>query len=272
MNHTSKAAVVGAFLFAGCSASGSGSVSLTAKPSAATQAIVSVVDGTTPTGPVALSRIRLVLNEAELRGGGGRGGHHGGRDGGGGPLGAPPAGMTSDTSFCAHRGHHVEQGPFLITIDAASLSGSTTEPVLLADVPAGTYKGAELEVGPLGAEDLSAAKAGRPAKPAEAPLDIASLGAEFDDFKTSGAALIIEGTSNGTAFTYSAAIQAEQESAADITVVDGQEVSLGLVIDSTNWFVDASGNALDPAVAENHDAIANNIKTSLTIEDDTAKP
>ncbi len=265
-------ALMGALVFAGCSA-GNGTVSLTAKPSTKTAALITAADGSG--NGVGLSRVRLLLNEAELRGGGGgcrgKGGPGGGMMGGGqrGPAaGSDVAGQGA--SFCKHRGHHVEQGPFVITIDAASLASAVSEPVLLADVPAGDYRGAELEVGPLGAQDASAAKAGRAAPPSET-VDLTKLGAEFDDFKTSGAAIIIEGTSNGAAFTYQAAFQAEQESATALTVAAGAEVSLGLNVDATTWFVDANGNALDPALAEHHDAIAANIQKSLTIEDDTGK-
>lgn len=226
-------------------------MSLSAKPTAATQALI-----TTTTDGSGVSRVRLLINEAELRGGG---------------RGAPMGSMGQGPSFCAHKGRHVEQGPFIVTLDAAALAnGTLSEPVLLADVPAGTYRGAELELAPLGSDDASGGRGGPgghmhgppPAKPAVA------LGAEFDDFKSSGATLLVDGSWNGAPYTFSAAFEAEQETAASLTVTDGTQVSLALVIDAAGWFVDSAGSALDPTDAANHDAIVANMKKSLTIEED----
>jgi hypothetical protein len=260
--HFLKAGVTAvAVAFTGCTAD-SGTVSLTARPTTSTQALIT---GTTTEG-TSLTRVRLLINEAELRGGG----HHGMM---GGPRGAPPASAQgTGQSFCMHKGKHVEQGPFIVTVDAAAIAaGTVTDPVLLADVPAGTYQGAELELAPVGSEDVSAQGRGgmmHGAPPPSATTPVASLGAEFDDFKSTGATIIIEGTFAGAAYTYNAAFATEQESVDPITVVAGTPVSLGLVIDASTWFVDAAGGALDPSVAANHDAIAANIKKSLTIEND----
>lgn len=257
---------------AGCSSNGT--VSLTPRPSTKTQALI---NGSKGESAFTLDRVRLLIDEAELRGGGGGCRHHpggGGGMGGGGMMGGGQAGAVS---FCAHRGHHVEQGPFIVSLTAADLAaGTVSQPVLLADVPAGTYRGAELEIEPLGAEDASARPPPNDGRggmmgppPPPRTVDLASLGAEFDDFKTSGASIIIEGTRAGVPFTYSAAITAEQETSGPITVSGGAEVSLGLVIDASTWFTSASGAELDPSDAANHDAIANAIKASLTIEDET---
>jgi hypothetical protein len=237
---------------AGCDA-GTGSVSLTARPTSATQSLV--VGGGKGDG-TALSRVRLLINEAELRGA--RRGCHGGGPGFGG----------GNPSFCAHRRHHVERGPFLVTVDADGIaSGSVSEPVLLADVPAGSYRSAELELAPLGTTDSSAGRLGPMGQPPrETP--VASLGAEFDDFKSSGSTVIIDGTWSGKPFTFRAAFEAEQETRGPITVAAGGSVSLGLTIDASGWFVDAKGAALDPTVEANHPAIAANITRSLTIEDE----
>ena len=211
---------------------GTGSVTLTARPSSSSAALLT----SKLTAGNGVSRVRLLINEAELRGG--RGCHR--------------------TSFCM-KGNRVEQGPFIATLDAKELeAGTVTEPVLMADVPAGTYRGSELELEPLGSDEHW-----RNRKPAPPPADEA-----FADFVKTGATIIIEGAWAGEAFTFSSAFRAEQETEGPLTVTAGQPLSLGLVVDASKWFTTAEGASLDPRQAANHDAITANIKSSLTIEDD----
>jgi hypothetical protein len=67
------------------------------------------------------------------------------------------------------------------------------------------------------------------------------------------------------AYTFSAAIETEQETAGPVTVADGAQTSLAFAIDVSTWFKAADGTDLDPTVAANHDAIAAHIKASLTV-------
>jgi len=216
------------FALAACGGS-TGSVSLAAR---ATDATTALLTQTQANADLSLGRVRLLIAEAELHGGGCR------------------------ASFCA-RGR-VEQGPFIATLTGEQAASGATTDVLMADVPAGRYHEAELEL-----ESLHRDHRGCHHRAPD------TLGAEFADFQKTGATVIVDGAFQGQAFTWSGAIDAEQETKGPITVEAGKSVSLGLVVDAASWFVDASGAPLDPRSAESQAVIAANVKKSLSIEDDT---
>jgi hypothetical protein len=152
------------------------------------------------------------------------------------------------------RGERNAQGPFVVDVSADSLaSGKASEPLVITDVPAGSYRGSELEIEPL-------------EKDGRASADAANL-ADFRD----GSTVIIDGSSHGSAFTYKASFEAEQESTKAFTVKAKESLSLALTVDASTWFTDADGRALDPANAADHAAIAQRIQASLTIDPDAGR-
>jgi hypothetical protein len=245
-------------LLAACSSQNTGSLKLVPTASSNTQA--ALTDPTaSATGTNAISRVRILLNEIEvnndlasdggpLGGRGHRGGPCAGGPGGGGPGGGHAPGGDADKT---------QQGPFVLTLSAAELAAGTVTPVEMADVPAGTYTSTEIELAAFGTDPDGRTM---------------PTTAEFDDFRTSGNTVIVEGTWAGGAYTYAAKVEAEQETVKSITVAAGTEVTLSFAIDTTTWFKAADGTDLDPRVAANHDAIAANIKASLSVgnDDDSA--
>jgi hypothetical protein len=226
-----------ATLLAACGTQ-TGQVTISTRPSDATALMIRTP--TTPTTGASLKRVRILITEAELRGGHGMG------------MGMPFGG-------CGHGGHQ-EQGPIIAELSAdAVAAGKVTDPILLANVKPGTYRGTELEIGTLGSEE----------KHHRGGMDSpAALGPAFDDFKRLGASTIIDGTWAGEDFQFATAFEAEQESAVKVTVGSGKTIALALVVDGTGWFKGADGSDLDPRDPANQAAITANIQKSLTIEDE----
>ncbi|MDX1670742.1 MAG: hypothetical protein R3211_00270 [Balneolaceae bacterium] len=95
------------------------------------------------------------------------------------------------------------------------------------------------------------------------------------DFKegTSGDqrfSVIIEGTFNQQSFTYKSRVNMSQEHefATPLLVEEGQEVNVTLLVDISQWFVDANGNDLDPTDPNNASEIDESIERSVELFED----
>jgi hypothetical protein len=144
-------------------------------------------------------------------------------------------------------------GPVLL--DLALSAGATQSFSVI--VPAGTYDKAELHI-----HRVSSTDAG----------DAAFLAANpgFD-----GVSIKATGTYNGTAFTYTTDLDAEQEIALSpaLTTDGSTPASVTLFVDVSSWFKTADGTALvDPATAllgqPNQSLVEGNIQVSLKAFED----
>ncbi len=161
---------------------------------------------------------------------------HGGGDGGGGG----DAGGQGEND-------EVKVGPCLIDLTGNQLTagGSAVSPVCASDIPTGTFQELEVDIAP-----VAAAAAG-----------VAGLGA------MNGKSVIVDGTFNGTAFSFQSTLEVRQKTEATVTVSASSNVTI--TIDPTGWFTAPGGGVLDPTVAADQGAIEGNIRASIrSFEDD----
>lgn len=126
-----------------------------------------------------------------------------------------------------------EVGPFVVDLTADEIANGAHREFSLGQLPSGTYGGAEIEIQPL-----------------ESDQD--ASGDEFKDFADSGASLLVDGTFQGKPFSFAGHFLAEQGTDGEVTIDESEPVSLAMVVDPKNWFLDASGAALDPADTTQH--------------------
>ena len=130
-------------------------------------------------------------------------------------------------------------GPVVIDLSGADLDGKVHH-VFDSTVPAGTYEKIEFEIH---------------------PLESATTAAGADDLVKQHASAIIEGTIDGEKFTFTTAIEAQQEFEGTFVVTD-KSSNVTFDVDTSKWFV-KDGARLDPRVAANRPAIEDNLRNSI---------
>jgi hypothetical protein len=141
----------------------------------------------------------------------------------------------------------VSVGPFLVDLSGTQLASGISQ-VFDGQVPAGTYREIAIVIGPVSASD-------------------GSVPAGFTEL--AGQSVVVDGTLDGAAFSFAAAIVAKQKREGQVVVsADGTSKNVTLSIDPTGWFKAADGTRLDPSAAANAAAIAANIKASVRVLDD----
>ena len=118
-------------------------------------------------------------------------------------------------------------------------------------IPAGSYSALEARIRPIRA-DGDHGKA-----------STAFLSANPD---WAGKSLIVKGKLNGTDFSYSGTPRAEFETVFDPALTVGTDpVNITVLVDMSKWFLDASGNVIDPATTDpvKQAQIAQNIRRSF---------
>jgi hypothetical protein len=142
----------------------------------------------------------------------------------------------------------VEVGPTLLDLP---LNASTATSIT-ASVPAGTYRGLELRIGPISSGNRQSAE----------------FLAANPDFKN--VSVRVEGTFNGNAFVFTSSVDAHVETlfSAPVTV-DASNPNVTVAIDIASWFSNGAGGTLDPSNSENASRISANIASSFhAFEDD----
>ena len=142
----------------------------------------------------------------------------------------------------------VEVGPTLLDLPL----DASTKTNITASVPAGTYRGLELRIGPVSSGNQRSVE----------------FLVAHPDFKN--ASVRVEGTFNGKAFVFVSAVDTRIEAlfSAPVTV-DASNPNVTVAIDIANWFSDGSGGTLDPGNSANASRIAANISGSFhAFEDD----
>jgi hypothetical protein len=197
-------------------------------------------------GDLEITRARLVLEEIELET----------DDDDSSSSGDDSSG--NDASDDDSNGTEYEAGPILLELN---LSGDVNE-VVVADVPAGLYDELEFEVDTIDDDE---------------PEDMSAMSdPAFADFVGENRySVIIEGRYDGGQgfedFTFRSDLSATQERyLVPPLVLEAGDASanLTLVIDTTMWFVDGSGGALDPSDPNNAAQIENNIQASIDVFED----
>jgi hypothetical protein len=144
----------------------------------------------------------------------------------------------------------------------AQMSGTSGESETEDEVGAGPFHldltGAELSGQVSHAFDIAAA-----------PGDYTRLKVRVHPDATNQKSIIIDGTFNGSAFTFSSSLDEDQEREAPFTVDPAGTANITLSFDTSRWFSDGQGGALDPSNASNRSQIENNVKASIqAFEDD----
>lgn len=130
----------------------------------------------------------------------------------------------SSTESCAE----LELAPMVIDLP---VNGSVVSALSVA-VPPGSYTALEAKIRP-----VEASRRGGAAFLAAHP-------------ELTGASVRVEGTFNGTAFTYVGATRAELESMFDPPLAAGADgINVTVKVDLTNWFKTSTGTLIDPATA-----------------------
>ncbi len=156
----------------------------------------------------------------------------------------------SDDDAC----EEYEAGPRLVTLPLTP--GVVMQDVMVENVPAGDYEEIELDIHKVGDD----------------PADLAFL---EDHAGFEGISVKVVYTWNGGGEqVFTSDVDAEQELEAPFTVEPGQtEVGVTLSVDLSSWFVDGSGNYVDPSTAMdggvNQSRVEGNIQDSFeAFEDD----
>jgi hypothetical protein len=147
-----------------------------------------------------------------------------------------------------NEGDEVKVGPCLIDLtgDKLGAGNDALAPVCAADIPSGTYHELEVHIGP-----VAASAAG----------GVAGLAA------LEGNSVVVDGTFNGTAFSFRSMLHVRQEIETTITVSASSNVTIS--VDPGGWFTAQGGGVLDPTLAANQQAIEDNIRASIrSFEDD----
>ncbi len=145
----------------------------------------------------------------------------------------------------------VKLGPVLVDLP---LTAGVLSP-LSADIPAGTYREIEFEIHKPGGD--ASDKAFSASNPAFANISV-----------------LVEGTYNGKAFTFSSAVTQDMELEFNPPiVVDATAKNITLQVDVASWFKGTVGTVIDPATANpgqpNASRVDANIKASFrAVEDD----
>jgi len=104
---------------------------------------------------------------------------------------------------------------------------------------------------------------------AAAPGDYTRLKVRVHPDATNQKSIVIDGTFNGYPFTFSSSLDEDQEREGAFTIAPGGTANITLSFDTSRWFSDGQGGALDPSNASNRSQIENNIKASIeAFEDD----
>lgn len=163
-----------------------------------------------------LTRVRLLVAHAKV-------GYAGGR------------GCDSDET---------EIGPQVVDLSADEILNGAHREFDLGNLPSGTYRGAEIEIMPLEADQ-------------DASDEV------FADFKKTGASMLIDGFYLGNPFTFSGRWLAEQGTDGEVELDEATPLNLTMTVDSSSWFKDAESVTLDPTNVEQHEAMSVAICKSL---------
>jgi hypothetical protein len=156
---------------------------------------------------------------------------------------------TGDDEVDEHECPELQVAPSVVEVP---VNGTVVSPFTV-NIPAGSYSALEAKIRPVRADN--------------------DHGAGSTTFLTAhpelnGVSVVVEGTFNGTAFTYKGAPRAEFEREFNPPlVVDDKPLNVTVNLDLASWFKTQSGTAIDPSTANTGGAnaaiVAENIRRSF---------
>jgi hypothetical protein len=163
---------------------------------------------------------------------------------------------TADNSGGNSECEELHANPSLVNLPTDPTAPVSTS--LVTSVPAGTYSAFEAKIKAVLTGDPGAA-------------DFLAANPKFN-----GVSVHVEGTWNGTPFTYDGAASAELElTFATPIVVDSTGMNITVNVDLSTWFVNGSGALVDPSTATaggaNESLVAGNIHKSFEAFEDNNK-
>ena len=227
---------------------GSGKVSVSAQSATAAGTTTPTTAGTLDLGNgIVVSRVRVVVERVALEG----------------PEAATPdAGAGGSDDPASHElvadrssdggtdgglgddddADEVKVGPFLVDLTGDKLATGISQ-VFDADVPAGTYGEIKVVI---------------------APVAVADAGSSAGLADMNGESIIVDGTVDGTAFSFQSTIHVKQKQESTIVVAsDGSSSNVTLTVDPKTWFVASDGSRLDPGTDASKPQIEDNIRRSV---------
>lgn len=130
-----------------------------------------------------------------------------------------------------------EIGPQVVDLSAEEILNGARREFDLGTLPSGTYRGAEIEIMPLEADQDASDEA-------------------FADFQKTGASMIVDGFYLGNPFSFTGRWLAEQGTDGEVEIAEGTPLELTMTVDTSSWFKDAESVVLDPTNVEQHDAMS----------------
>jgi hypothetical protein len=156
--------------------------------------------------------------------------------------------VAGDDDHDEHDCAELAVGPTIVTLP----TGTAVTAKFEGPIPAGSYSALEARIRPIRADGDH----GR------ASADFLAKNPDW-----AGKSLIVKGKLNGTTdFTYTGTPRAEFETAFDPPLTVGADpVNITVQVDMSKWFLDASGNVIDPATTDpvKQAQIAQNIRRSF---------
>lgn len=227
---------------------GSGKVSVSAQSATAAGTTTPTTAGTLDLGNgIVVSRVRVVVERIALEGS-----EAATPDAGAGGSDDPAshelvADRSSDGGTDGGLGDdddadEVKVGPFLVDLTGDKLATGISQ-VFDADVPAGTYGEIKVVI---------------------APVAVADAGSSAGLADMNGESIIVDGTVDGTAFSFQSTIHVKQKQESTIVVAsDGSSSNVTLTVDPKTWFVASDGSRLDPGTDASKPQIEDNIRRSV---------
>ncbi|MGZ6143821.1 MAG: hypothetical protein ACXWLM_10820 [Myxococcales bacterium] len=169
---------------------------------------------------IVLSRIRIVVKEIKLE-----------------------RARTPDAGTADLEEDDMAAGPFLVDLSGASLDSGAPAQLTAASLPAGTYKEIKFKIH----------------KPASSEAGV-STDAGIAAMAAANASIIVDGTIDGAAFTFSTPMDVEQEVEGSFDLGSGSNLTLN--VDATTWF-DGNGVRLDPRDGSVRSQVESNIQKSF---------
>ena len=157
------------------------------------------------------------------------------------------SGITPSEDGECEDNDELEAGPVLVDLPLGGIERTFT-----ADVPAGAFEALEFQIHKVSSDGDAADQDFLKAHP---------------DF--AGISLRVKGTFNGADFTYTSALDVEQELKFEqpVVVEAGKPASVTITLDLDRWFRNAGGTLVDPATAaagaENENLVRDNIVRSF---------
>jgi len=135
--------------------------------------------------------------------------------------------------------------PMLLDLAGASLDSGTTQQITISDVKSGTYREIKFKIH----------------KPSSTEPGVSS-DAGLAAMASQNASIIVDGTIDGAAFTFTSAVDAQQQAEGTFNFGDGSH-AMTLNLDASTWFGGIGAARLDPRVPGKRSAIENNIQKSF---------